>query len=107
MATYTPKELAIPAAITASYVTKYTATATTGIMRTFVFVVLTTAHSVFLTREAGAEATAILSSYLLTANIPSIFNGWYVIPSSGIVQVKADSIATNAPNFTASGYEYV
>lgn len=106
MATYTPKELRAPTAITASYVTAYTATAVTGIMRTFDFNVLTTPHSVFLTRETGAEGTSIVQSFLLTANVPYIVGGWWVIPSAGILQVKADSIATNAPTFGAWGYEY-
>jgi hypothetical protein len=106
MAVYTPKELRIPTNITASYATVYTATATTGIMRTYRFQTLT-AHAVSLSREAGGATTTIEDGTLLTINIPYIQNGWYVIPSAGILQVKADSIATNAPTFGAWGYEYV
>lgn len=106
MATYTPKELRAPTNITASYATVYTATAVTGIMRTYRFVTAT-AHSVYLSREAGATTTDIEEAYLLTVNVPYVQNGWYVIPASGILQVKADSIATNAPTFGAWGYEYV
>lgn len=105
MATYTPKELRIPTNITASYATVYTATAVTGIMRTYRFVTAT-AHSIYLSREAGAVTTDIEEATLLTVNIPYIQNGWYVIPASGILQAKADSIATNAPTFGAWGYEY-
>ena len=69
--------------------------------------VTATAHSVFLSREAGATTTDIEEATLLTVNVPYVQNGWYVIPTSGIVQVKADSIATNAPTFGAWGYSYV
>lgn len=105
MATYTPIELRIPTAVTASYATVYTATAVTGIMRTYRFVTAT-AHSVYLSREAGAVTTDIEEAYLLTILIPYVQNGWYVIPTSGILQVKADSVATNAPTFGAWGYSY-
>lgn len=106
MATYTPKELRIPTAITASYATVYTATGTTGIMRTYVFNVLTTTHNAFLSREAGGEATVLVENQVITIGVPLGQNGWWVIPSAGILQVKADSVATNAPNFGAWGYEY-
>lgn len=106
MATYTPIELAIPAALTASYATKYTATAVTGVMRTYRFVTAT-AHSIYLSREAGATTTDIEEAYLLTVNIPYVQNGWYIIPASGIIQAKADAITTNAPTFGAWGYSYV
>src|SRR4051812_21501138 len=102
MATYTPKELAIPAAVTASYADKYTAPgATTGIMRTFVFNVLTTTHNAFLSREAGAEATVIIENVVITPGVPLLYNGWWVIPTAGKLQAKADAITTNAPNFGA------
>lgn len=107
MATFTPKELAIPAAITATYATIYTATATTGIMRTFSFNVLTTTHNAFLSRQAGAEGTVLVENQVITPGVPLLYNGWWVIPSSGTLQVKADAITTNAPNFGAWGYEYV
>lgn len=106
MAVYTPKELVIPAAITATYATVYTATAVTGIMRTFVFNVLTTTHNAFLSRQAGAEATVIIENVVITPGVPLMYNGWWVIATSGTLQVKADSIATNIPNFGAWGYEY-
>lgn len=106
MATYTPIELRIPTAITASYVTVYTATAVTGIMRTYAFNVLTTTHNAFLSREAGGEGTVIVENQVITPGVPLMQNGFWVIPSSGILQVKADSIATNAPNFGAWGYSY-
>lgn len=106
MAVYTPKELRIPTAVTASYATVYTATAVTGIMRTFIFNVLTTTHNAFLSREAGAEGTVLVENVPIVPNTPLIYNGWWVIPSAGILQAKADAITTNAPNFGAWGYEY-
>jgi hypothetical protein len=107
MATYTPKELRIPTALTASYATVYTATAVTGIMRTYAFNVLTTTHNAFLSREAGAEGTVIVENQVITPGVPLTGSGWWVIPSAGILQAKADAITTNAPNFGAWGYEYV
>jgi len=106
MATYTPKELRAPTALTASYATVYTATAVTGIMRTYVFNVLTTTHNAFLSREAGGEGTVLVENQVITPGVPLMANGWWVIPTSGILQAKADSVATNAPNFGAWGYEY-
>ncbi len=106
MATYTPKELRAPTAITASYATIYSATAVTGIMRTYVFNVLTTTHNAFLSRETGAEGTVIVENQVITPGVPLMANGWWVIPTNGILQVKADSVATNAPTFGAWGFEY-
>lgn len=106
MAAYTPKELRAPTAITASYATVYTATAVTGIMRTYAFTVLTTTHNAFLSREAGAAGTLIVNNQAIPVTSPLTANGWWVVPSSGILQVKADSIATDVPNFGAWGYEY-
>lgn len=106
MAVYTPKELRIPTAVTASYATVYTATAVVGIMRTCIFNVLTTTHNAFLSREAGAEGTVLVENVPIVPGTPLIYNGWWVIPSAGILQAKADSVATNAPNFGAWGYEY-
>lgn len=105
MAVYTPKELRAPTNITASYVTVYTATAVVGICRTYRYVTAT-AHSIYLSREAGAVTSDIEEAYLLTVNVPYIVNGWLVIPASGILQTKADAITTNAPTFGAWGYEY-
>ena len=106
MATYVPKELRIPTNITASYATVYTATAVTGIMRTYAFNVLTTTHNAFMSREAGAETTVFVENQVIVPGVPLTANGWWVIPSAGILQVKADSIATNAPTFGAWGLEY-
>lgn len=106
MAGYVPKELRIPTAITASYATVYTASAVTGIMRTYAFTVVTTTHNAFLSREAGTAATTIVQNQAIPINAPLVGNGWWVIPASGILQVKADSIATDIPNFGAWGYEW-
>src|SRR5881394_73467 len=106
MAGYVPKELRIPTAITASYATVSTATAVTGIMRTYSFTVTTTTHNAFLSREAGAAGTLIVAAQPIPINAPLVGNGWWVVPASGILQVKADSIATDVPNFGAWGYEW-
>lgn len=106
MATYVPTELRAPTAITATYATVYTATGVTGIMRTYAFNVLTTTHNAFLSREAGGEGTVIVENQVIAPGVPLTANGWWVIPSAGILQVKADSIATNAPNYGCWGYQY-
>lgn len=105
MATYTPKTLRTPTNITASAVTVYTGVSIISIMRTFQFNTLT-AHSVSLSIAADAVGTRLLDTYLLTVSIPYIQNGWWTIDNTVILQVKADSIATNAPVFGAWGYEY-
>lgn len=106
MATYVPVLLRTPTAITASAATVYTPSGvTTGVIRTYGFNSLT-AHSVSLSIGADAAGTRLLDAYLLTINIPFTQHGWWVIPNGVNVQVKADSIATNAPMFYASGYEY-
>lgn len=105
MATYTPVLLRTPTAITASAATVYTGANSLGVIRTYRFNTLT-AHSVSLSIGADAVGTRIEDAYLLTVSIPYVVNGWYVVPNGIVVQVKADSIATNAPTFMASGYEY-
>lgn len=105
MATYTPAVLRTPTAITATFA-KVIDLATDSIVRTFNFNVLTTAHSVYLSQGTGGEGTAILQSYLLTANVPYIVNGWYFVPEANFWETKADSVATNAPAFGAWGYTY-
>ncbi len=105
MATYTPVQLRTPTSITASTVTVYTGANTLGVMRTYTFNTLT-AHSVFLSIGTDGIGTRLLDTYLLTVSVPFIQNGWYVVPNAVIVQVHADSVATNAPVFGAWGYEY-
>lgn len=111
MATYTPEQIRTPTNITASYATVYTGGSilggsAIGVIRTYRFVTAT-AHSVYMSIGTGGVTTDIEEAKLLTVNTPYIQHGWYVIPNAVIVQVKADSIATNAPTFGAWGYEYV
>ncbi len=106
MATYVPTLLRTPTALTASSVAVYTPSgATTGIMRTYGFVT-ETAHSVFLSIGADGTGTRLEDTTLLTINIPLQRNGFWVIPNAVNLNAHADSVATNAPNFYASGYEY-
>lgn len=105
MATYTPVLLRTPTAITAAAVTVYTGANSLGVIRTYQFNTLT-AHSVSLSIGADGVGTRILDLYLLTVNVPFVQNGWWVVPNAIVVQVKADSVATNAPTFMASGYEW-
>lgn len=106
MAIYVPTLLRTPTAITASAVTVYTPSgATTGIIRTYGFQ-CPTAHAVSLSIGADGAGTRIEDATLLVVNVPLIRNTWLVVPNGINVQAKADSVATNAPVFWASGYEY-
>jgi hypothetical protein len=107
MPAYTPAVLRTPTAITASYATVIDPASVIAVIRTFDFNVVTTAHKVYMSQNAGADATLIVPGYTLTADVPYIVNTWIVIPDADTVQVKADSVATNAPTFGAWGYTYV
>ena len=78
-------------------------------MRTYQFNTLT-AHSVNLAIGAAGAAQAVtnrlLDTYLLTASVPFLQNGWWVFANTDILTTNADSIATNAPVFGAWGYSY-
>lgn len=103
MATYTPKSLAPTAALTASAATIYTATAVVGIIRTITAQSATAAQNFTLAQGTDGVATRIFDAYVLTVNIPAIFNGWWAITASGIVQAKSNS--TNV-QLSLNGYEY-
>jgi hypothetical protein len=107
MAAYTPAVLRTPTAITASYATVIDPASVTAVLRTFDFNVVTTAHKVYLSQGVGADATLIVPGYTLTPDVPYIVNTWIVFLDADVGQVKADSVATNAPTFGAWGYTYV
>lgn len=106
MAAYTPATLRTVTAITAAYVKVIDPSSVTAVMRTFVFNVDTTAHSVFAAQGTGAAGTLFVNNHLLTANVEFLVNTWIVLEDASFVEVKADSVASNAPNFGAWGYNY-
>lgn len=78
---------------------------TTYIIRTIH--VDTSAASKTFTMSIGADAagTRLFDAYALTANVPSIFNGWWTIAGSGAHDVDANCSATTVTLF-AGGVTY-
>lgn len=103
MAVYTPKALVEQVALTTSNATYYTATAVTGIARTIQFSTPSAAKTVTLSLKADAAGTRILEAYALTANVPTILNGWWVITASATVQAL---VSATAASLGIYGYEY-
>ena len=104
MATYTPKALVEQVALTNSNATYYTATGVTGIARTIQFSTPSSGKTVTLSLKADAAGTRILEAYALTANVPTILNGWWVITAAATVQALVSSTAASLGIY---GYEYV
>jgi len=104
MATYIPKELVFPLALTTSSTLVYTASGVTGIIKTFLFNVLVTPQRVTLLRNVAG--TALVGEEIVTPGYPLRFKGWWVIPQSDTLYASATLITPNAPNFGAWGYEY-
>jgi len=94
------------------YVTAYTATGVIGVMRTFQFNCLFIAFA-YLARETGGAGTVIIENVRIPAAVAPVsgrtikYNGWWVVPSGGILQVRADSAGANDFEFGAWGYEHV
>ncbi len=78
---------------------------TTYILRTIH--VDTNASSKTFTLSIGADAagTRLFDAYALTANIPAIFNGWWVKAGAGAHDMDANCSATTV-TLMASGYTY-
>jgi len=60
-------------------------------------------RNVFITIGAGAAATEIIE-VAVPANDTKVLNGWWVIPTSTVVQGKAS--VTTVVTVTLSGYHY-
>lgn len=73
MATYTPKELVFPLALTTSSTLVYTASGVTGIIKTFLFNVLVTPQRVTLLRNVAG--TALVGEELVAPGYPHRFKG--------------------------------
>lgn len=103
MATYTPKALVEQVALTTSNATYYTATGVTGVIRTIHFSTPSAAKTVTLSLKADAAGTRILEAYALTANVPTILNGWWIVTASATVQAL---ISATAVSMGIYGYEF-
>lgn len=77
MAAYTPASIAGPTAMSASGGTQIVAAANTNVIRTLHF---SSSATKTVTFSIGADAvgTRILDAVALTANVPLIYNGWWV-----------------------------
>lgn len=107
MATYTPTAVVGMTSLTATPGTSLlTGTAAhTYIIRTIH--VDTNAAAKTFTFSVGADAagTRLFDAYPLTANTPSIFNGWYAKAGAGAHDLDGNCSATTV-TFIASGYDY-
>ena len=102
IATYTPKALVEQVALTNSNATYYTAPSV-AVARTIQFSTPSASKTVTLSLKADAAGTRILEAYALTANVPTILNGWWVISNGATVQALVSSTAASLGIY---GYEY-
>jgi hypothetical protein len=109
MATYTPKEIVAATSLTATPGSSvYTQPAATkSIIRTINAQSPNAAHSFTLSRGADAAGTRLFDAYALTAKVPAIFNGWWVIEGINAAHaIDANADAVNQVVLTVGGYEY-
>lgn len=110
MAAYTPAAL-VPAMTslnnTAAYQTS--TAANTGVLRTIHAQANAATHN-FTVSAGGADAAAtrIFDQYALTSNVPSIFNGWWVVPATvaSWLGYRCDTATGSIVMLTIGGYIY-
>ncbi len=106
----TPAAL-VPAmtSITSTAAYQSSSAATTGILRTIHAQSAAASHN-FTVDTGGADAaqTRLFDAYALTANIPAIFNGWWVVPATvtSWLGYKSDTSGANIVMLTIGGYTY-
>lgn len=110
MATYTPAAL-IPAMTSVTSTAAYAAStaSTTGVLRTIHAQSNAASHNITITLGgADAAQTRLLDAYALTANVPAIFNGWWVraATADSWLGYKSDTSGANIVIATAGGYAY-
>ena len=109
MGTFTPKALVPVTQLTASAGTSvYTQPASvTSIVRTIHVIAASAAKTFTLSFGADAAATRLFDAYALTANVPSIFNGWWVTPGTHAAhEIDANASAVTSVQLIVSGYEW-
>lgn len=110
MAAYTPAAL-VPAmtSLTSTVAYQTSTAATTGVLRTIHAQANAAAHT-FTVSTGGADATQtrLFDAYALTANSPSIFNGWWIVPATATswLGYKCDTATGSIVMLTIGGYTY-
>ena len=108
MAAYTPAAV-IP--VTALTITGGTSllTGTTGVVyviRTLHVEANSSGKTFNFSIGADAVGTRLFDTYSLGANVPSIFNGWWVTTGAGAAHTFDGSISATTGNIYAGGYTY-
>lgn len=113
MAAYTPAQLIAPKAFGngAGNISTWRKQNTAGasaydVHRTVIIETPTAARTVTIQQGAtAADTTAqrIVDAYALTANVPYILNGWYVVPNNDYFQGFANNTDINGGSY---GYTY-
>jgi hypothetical protein len=110
MATYVPAAL-VPAmtSITSTAAYQTSTASTTGVLRTIHAQSAAAAHTFTVTTGgADAAATRLFDAYALTANVPAVFNGWWVVPATVVswLGYKSDTATGSIVMLTIGGYSY-
>lgn len=103
MAVYTPKPLAVQAALVGSATTVYTPSAVTGIIRTITAQTVASGKNFTLSIGVDGAGTRLFDAFALTANVPFIQNGWWPVLTTVIVNMYCAATAVNGGLY---GYEY-
>jgi hypothetical protein len=75
--------------------------ATTAVIRTIVAETASAAKTMTLSIGTDGAGTRLFDAYALTANVPSIFNGWWPVLTGVIVNMYCGATAVNG-----GGYGY-
>ena len=110
MAAYTPAAL-VPAmtSVTSTAAYQTSTAANTGVLRTIHAQSSAASHSITVTAGgADAAATRLFDAYALTALVPAIFNGWWVVPATvtSWLGYKSDTATGSIVMLTIGGYVY-
>jgi hypothetical protein len=109
-AAYNPAAL-VPAmtSVTSTAAYQTSTAANTGVLRTIHAQSSAAAHSITVTAGgADAPATRLFDAYALTALVPAIFNGWWVVPATVVswLGYKSDTATGSIVMLTIGGYVY-
>jgi len=110
MAAYNPAAL-VPAmtSVTSTAAYQTSTAANTGVLRTVHMQTSAPAHTMTVTvSTADAAVTRLFDAYALTASVPSIFNGWWVVPATTLswLGYKSDTATGSITMLTIGGYLY-
>lgn len=79
--------------------------ATIYVMRTIHFD-SSAARTVTLSKGADAAGTRLFDAYVLTVNVPAIFNGWWVFTGSGSAHDLDGNCSATTVHCEIGGYSY-